>query len=371
MSLETLSESTAAQALRDRFCAQGAVAIEPGILMPADTLIDLYGEDIRARAYTSHDPARGELMLRPDFTVAVTQAHLASGQTKARYAYAGPVFRQQEDDPNRPSEYLQVGLEYFGGDDLEAEDAALFAAVSAAMSPLALRASIGDIGLLTAAIEGLSTTPVRKAALRRHLWRPRRFRTMLERFAGRKAAPAGRARLLDRIAAGSDPFAEAGPQIGLRTKEEIEARIERLQADAVEPPIPEREVVLLEQLFNLREVAQTAAEQLSDIAVDLPSIQPAVSRFTTRLAALEDLGIDISRLDFEASYGRTTLEYYDGFVFGLSAPSRPDLPTVVTGGRYDALTRVLGNGRACPAIGAAIRMHVAFELANEMRLPWP
>ena len=49
------------------------------------------------------------------------------------------------------------------------------------------------------------------------------------------------------------------------------------------------------------------------------------------------------------------MEYYDGFVFGFYAEARPDLPPVATGGRYDALTRVLGQGRSIPAVGGVIR----------------
>ncbi|MEL6840759.1 MAG: ATP phosphoribosyltransferase regulatory subunit, partial [Pseudomonadota bacterium] len=37
------------------------------------------------------------------------------------------------------------------------------------------------------------------------------------------------------------------------------------------------------------------------------------------------------------------------------AEARPDLPPVVTGGRYDALTAQLGQGRAVPAVGGVIR----------------
>jgi ATP phosphoribosyltransferase regulatory subunit len=70
----------------------------------------------------------------------------------------------------------------------------------------------------------------------------------------------------------------------------------------------------------------------------------------------------VSELDFEASYGRTTLEYYDGFVFGFYAADRPDLPSVATGGRYDALTRVLGGGRSIPAVGGVARPEVITTL---------
>lgn len=52
--------------LMSGFIANGAQPVEPAALLPADILIDLYGEDLRARAYTTHDPVEGELMLRPD-----------------------------------------------------------------------------------------------------------------------------------------------------------------------------------------------------------------------------------------------------------------------------------------------------------------
>ena len=54
-----------AEALFAAFQAAGAVAVEADTLLPAETLLDLYGEDIRARAYVTQDPLRGEMMLRP------------------------------------------------------------------------------------------------------------------------------------------------------------------------------------------------------------------------------------------------------------------------------------------------------------------
>ena len=83
-----------AMALRDGFAAQGAVIVEPPVLQPAELLLDLYGEDIRGRAYVTSDALRGEQMLRPDFTVPVVQMHMAHGAEPARYTYAGTVFRK-------------------------------------------------------------------------------------------------------------------------------------------------------------------------------------------------------------------------------------------------------------------------------------
>ena len=70
--------------LLQAFVRAGAVPVEADILQPAGTLLDLYGEDIRARAYVTDDPVKGEMMLRPDFTVPVVQAHMAHGAEPAR-----------------------------------------------------------------------------------------------------------------------------------------------------------------------------------------------------------------------------------------------------------------------------------------------
>ncbi|MFP4045181.1 MAG: ATP phosphoribosyltransferase regulatory subunit [Rhodosalinus sp.] len=345
--------------LMARFEAAGARGVDCAILQPADTLLDLYGEDIRARAYTTHDPLRGEQMLRPDFTVPVVQMHMAEGAEPARYTYAGEVFRRQEDDPDRASEYIQVGYEVFDRSDPAGAEAEVFALFAAALAPLSLRAATGDIGLLTAAVQGLTTTAPRKAALMRHIWRPRRFRQLIERFAGRAPVPPARLALLD----DPDPLAEAGPMIGLRSEDEIAARIAALREDAAAPPIAPEEVACLDAVLGVRGAAPRALERLHEVARDMPAILPAVERLTARLGALEAQGIDPARLDFEASYGRTSMEYYDGFVFGFYAEGR-DMPPVASGGRYDALTRQLGQGAEIPAVGGVIRPGLTLALGG-------
>jgi ATP phosphoribosyltransferase regulatory subunit len=100
---------------------------------------------------------------------------------------------------------------------------------------------------------------------------------------------------------------------------------------------------------------------LSRLARGMPALGPAVARLDARLGALAAKGIAVDTLDFEAGYGRTTMEYYDGFVFGFYA-ANPDMPPVATGGRYDALTAVLGQGRSIPAVGGVIRPALVAQL---------
>lgn len=350
---ETLAKATALRAL---FETQGAVVVEPPLLQPAATLLDLYGEDIRARAYVTSDALRGEQMLRPDFTVPVVQMHMAGGAEPARYTYAGEVFRRQEHDPDRANEFVQVGFEVFDRNDPAGADAEVFAHIAEALQGLPVTPVTGDLGVLMAAVQGLETTQRRKDALMRHIWRPRRFRQLLDRFAGRLAVPPARAALL-----AGQVQAEA-PLIGLRSRAEIDARIAALHEDAAAAPIAAAQVDLIAALLDVRAAMPDAVGLLHDLAVDMPQIAGAVARVAAREAALRARGIDTQALVFEASYGRATMEYYDGFVFGFRSDTRPDLPSIASGGRYDALTRRLGQGAAIPAVGGVMRPGLMLEL---------
>uniref|UniRef100_UPI0039B8BA8C ATP phosphoribosyltransferase regulatory subunit n=1 Tax=Albidovulum sp. TaxID=1872424 RepID=UPI0039B8BA8C len=201
-----MAPKAAARAEADRlmaaFRAAGALPVEADILQPAEVLLDLYGEDIRARAYVTNDPLRGEMMLRPDFTVPVVQMHMSDGAEPARYCYAGEVFRKQEHLTARKSEYVQVGYEVFTRDNPDRADAEVFALFAGLLADLRLRAATGDIAILMAAVRGLRTLDSRKAALLRHIWRPRRFTQLLDRFGGRAPVPETRARLLAALSRG-------------------------------------------------------------------------------------------------------------------------------------------------------------------------
>lgn len=356
---------TPADALGAKLLAQmqaaGAQPVAADILQPAETLLDLYGEDIRARAYVTHDPALGEMMLRPDFTVPVVQAHMREGAEPARYCYAGPVFRKQSSA--RAREYLQVGYELFARNDPARADAEVFALFARLLAGYDLRPVTGDIGILKAAVAGLDTTERRKAALMRHIWRPARFRALLDRMGGQGKLAAPRAELVARLrtAPVAELVAQAGPVIGLRSMAEIEARVQTLLEDAETPPLPAGQIAALERLLALSGPARDVLAELRAEGWD--ALTPALERLDARLQALDAAGIDTQTLPFEASFGRTTMEYYDGFVFGFVSP-RADMPPVATGGRYDALTAVLGQGRRIPAVGGVIRPETLIALGG-------
>lgn len=348
------------------FESAGASPVEVDVLQPASTLLDLYGEDIRARAYVTSDPVRGELMLRPDFTVPVAQMHLASGTGPSTYAYAGLVFRRQLPGSDRPSEFMQVGCESFGGDDSEEADAEIFALMKDAVADLGLTAVSGDLGVLLAAVESLSTTPARKAALKRHIWRPSRFKSLVESYCGKVSIqPSAAAIRPGSISEAERIVAAAGSQIGLRSASEVVERLMQKSDEADADPLDPEEANALESLFRIRGDAISALASLRRVQNRLPGIESAADRFERRIAALKAAGADTGALEFEATYGRTTLEYYNGFVFGfVNGSGGPDLPPVASGGRYDFLTRQLGGEAAPRAVGGVVRPEIALSLAG-------
>ncbi len=347
--------------------AGGAVRVEPEALQPAEVLLDLYGEDIRARAFVTRDDG-AEMMLRPDFTVPIVRLHMERGRGDGAYVYCGPVWRRQEAGSTRAREYLQAGLEIFGGDDPAAADAEALARVRDALGEAPVDLVTGDMGLALAAIDALATSPARKAALRRHLWRPVRFRALLRRYGvEHDAVTAARADLVAAVreGRGAEAIAAAGMPVGLRTAEDVLARMQRLAVEAETEALAPEQAAGIEAVLAVEGDGPGALARLQALAREMPGLGRAVDRLAARLDALAARGVDPAGLRFEGSYGRTTLEYYDGFVFGAVARGRVDLPPLASGGRYDALTRSLGGGRALPAVGGIVRPEALLALTGD------
>lgn len=334
--------------LTAHFRDAGAVPVDPGYLQPADLLLDLYGEDIRARAYRTDDPVHGEQMLRPDFTVPIVLNHMADAREPARYTYAGPVWRRQEYGAAQAREFWQVGYEIFDRTAPEAADAEVFALIQAGLADAPVTAITGDLSLIFAAISALKTTEARKAALRRHVWRPARFARLLQRFAGTAPFACDQADLPENPTA---TIAAAGQMIGLRGEDEITARIAALAEDRNTPDLSGEEVAMITALLAIKGRSAACHRGLAAIARSFPALNQPVDRMARRMEALNQRGIDADALAFDAAFGRASMEYYDGFTFAFGA----DHPApVAMGGRYDALTALLG-GAVVPAVGGVIR----------------
>lgn len=345
-------------------------------LFLGETMLDLYGEDLRARAFLIPDAARrNELVLRPDFTVPVALAHGQQGwEREAAYSYAGPVFRRQERGLGRPMEYVQTGIERFGDADPVMADAAVFALLWQGLDALGVRpeATIGDLSIPFALLDALEMPSLRRAALKRHFWRPARFQALIARACNRPE-PSPARKVLLAASGGRTPadsvrqlMLAAGEPVGARTADEVIARGRRLASEAAEPPMREPEARLIAEVMAVRGPALEAPDRLRRIAGAAGiGIDAAIDRLEARLAALEARGVETGRLVFDAAFGRN-LEYYDGFVFEMRrAPRGAVHPPLAGGGRYDAMTTRLGAAAPVPAIGGMIRPEAVLASRGE------
>src|SRR5436190_16715837 len=146
-----------ADTLLQSFAQAGYVHAEPDILQPADPFLDLSGEDIRKSLYLTTDASGAELCLRPDLTIPVARDYLASAAAgrPAGFCYLGPVFRYR---PDKPSEFVQAGVESFGRKDIAAADAEMLALGLEATAAFGIREvdiRTGDVGLFAALIGAL------------------------------------------------------------------------------------------------------------------------------------------------------------------------------------------------------------------------
>jgi ATP phosphoribosyltransferase regulatory subunit len=341
--------------------------VEPPILQPADVFLDRSGEEIRRRTFVLTDPAGRELCLRPDLTIPVCRMHLANGgKFPARLSYHGPAFRASLNEPERPSQFLQTGVECLGVRNLETADTevlnlAVEGVRAAGLEQFSIQ--IGDLALFAGLVDALDIPAQWRGRLKRHFWRPDYFRELLDRLSNGGSVPGER--YLAHLGTADEEQARGalsglmdylgGTPLGGRTREEIVDRLMEQAAEAAAVRLDKSAVALIERVLS---VSGPALKSITGIRALLKrhgvGLDEPLERMQSRIAALAKLGLADKRVTFAARFGRN-MEYYTGFVFELWSRDSEGPVQVAGGGRYDTLLRTLGATGDIPAVGCAIR----------------
>jgi len=338
--------------------------IEPEILQPASVFLDLSGEDIRGRLYLTSDASGTELCLRPEYTIPVCRAYLASPQAgeAAAFSYNGPVFRYR---PGESGEFRQAGIESFGRRDREAADAEILAVALEAVEAAGgkrLAVTMGDAGLFARLLDVIDVSPLWRRRLKRGFAAGKTLASVM----AQDAAPlqtdhSGVLSALEKVdqkgarALVQDLLSIAGiSTVGGRTSGEIAERFLEQASIKSGSGFAASQREMIEQFLAVTgdpDQCSTALRRLTATAgLDL---HEALDSYDTRTNFLAARGIDVSKLRFAAAFGRH-LDYYTGFVFEARDPDRPAAGVIVGGGRYDQLLQRLGATAELPAVGAAI-----------------
>jgi ATP phosphoribosyltransferase regulatory subunit len=354
-------------AIRAPFAALGAALVDAPVMQPLGLLLDLAGEAMRARLFVVQGDGE-EACLRPDFTIPIARMHIASGGSEGRYTYEGKAFRVSPRGSDHPEEFLQIGLEAFGGASApvaDAEVAGLAWRSAAAGGRDDLRMTLGDVGLFSTFVGGLGLSAAQAARLRRAFSRPAAVAAEL----ARAAAPAPAPRQGDRLAgliAGlpeveacavlEDVWALAGIEpVGGRTAGEIVHRLVERADAARGARISEAAADLIRRYLAITDTPYRALDRIAGLAREAAvDLAPPLADWSARLAALAAVGAPEDRLMLQTGFGRA-FGYYDGFLFEvLSAALGADSP-VAGGGRYDSLPSRLGAATGASAVGCMVR----------------
>jgi ATP phosphoribosyltransferase regulatory subunit len=365
---QTKGPDARAEALVASYERAGYARVAPAILQPAEPFLDLSGEDIRKRMFLTTAPGGAEFCLRPDLTIPVSRDYLASAQAgrPAGFCYLGPVFRHS---PDGAAEFMQAGIESFGRNDRAAADAEMLALGLEATAGYGLASPdirTGDVALFAALIAGLELAPAWKRRLVKDFNRKTNLAADLNRLmlGGNNARPEYQGVLA--ALAGSDPkgahalvtdlLSIAGINaVGGRSVGEIADRFLEQSALGASSKLPRDVRGLIERFLAIAGDPDRAAAELRALAADAnlaSEMAPALDLFESRNGFLAAHEIDPKRIQFSTAFGRG-FDYYTGFVFELTDPSRTGDP-LVAGGRYDGLLTRLGSAEPIAAVGLAV-----------------
>ena len=364
----TLDGERLALRLLEQFTASGYEPIEPAMLLPADTVLDHMGEDIRRRLLLTVDPSGRELCLRPDFTLPVALEHIRRGGGSARYAYAGTAFRfPTSSDPLRVSaEFRQAGIEDYGAADAVVADAGMVGAALSAIrsaTDVPMRLTLGDVSVFGAVVAALRLSRAWTQRLHRLFWRHSETGGIAQAVREGDAGAAGdsfSAALADMDQDTARGLVEqvmgiAGvAAVGGRSAREIAGRYVSRARTTREGPLSDAVVGALDACLAIEAAPREAVAALRDLASrhDL-DIAATIDGLDARLRNLEALGVDLGEARFAAAFGRR-IEYYTGFVFELRAVGSETLGAIAGGGRYDRFLSDLGAPGPIPAVGCSI-----------------
>ena len=346
----------------------GARWTDAPTLQPLSLLLDLAGEGMRSRLFVVQEEGGEELALRPDFTVSLARAFAASGVAEGRWLYEGAAFRVSPSGSGRSSEFLQLGVEVFGG----AADPAVEDAEVAALAWAAARAGgrddlsllFGDIGLFAAFLQALDLPDGVRTRLHRAFAGGRSVRAELDRLAtGEPVRAAGEGRLASLLA--EIPEAEAAAvleevwrlagiqPVGGRGASEIVHRLtERAEAERA-PRLSPEERELIARYLEVRGAPAAVLDQVQELAQARGGgLDPVIEGWRRRLHALAHGGAPVDALTLDCGFARP-FGYYDGVLFEVRSAALGDA-AVAAGGRSDGLVARLG-GAPTPSVGCMVR----------------
>ncbi|SEK07545.1 ATP phosphoribosyltransferase regulatory subunit [Achromobacter sp. NFACC18-2] len=306
--------------LLDLYRTYGFELVAPPLVEYIDSLLSGTGSDLDLRTCKLVDQLSGRTLgVRADMTPQVTRidAHLLNRAGVTRLCYCGNVLHARPSDLLSSRELLQIGAEIYGHAGFEA-----------------------DLEIIQLVLETVAIAGVRNPRL--DLCHPGVLRALLKSDPAAAELAQDAIRLMrDKDVPGLGELASRAPGI----------RPETLKA-----------LQLLPTLYGGPDVLKTARRELPS----LPGVAEALDALQSLVDAMPNVSFSVDLADV-GGYA-----YHSGVKFALYAEGWHD--ALVSGGRYDDVSRAFGRARPATGFSLDLRKLAAglppAERARAVRAPW-
>lgn len=379
---------SAIRSARDVLYSRGYQPIETPLIEQTELFLRRSGGLLSSQLFDFLAPDGSDITLRPELTAPVIRYALEQGGTMRpmRYQYASPIFRYTERPFDAPPnsvpskrQYIQAGAELIGATQAAADGEIIATAYEMAkrlgIQDVAIR--VGHVGLiwemlgrfklseraalfLANHVSDFSTSDDDGAAIESEAIRLGLMPTDSQQSVETQASAA---HLLTRLATGSVQLPSAAEQTS-RTAEEVVAGLRRkVESDVANSDFP-KAMELMRRIARIDHDAITNAARIAEEfgLGDLDNI----GAIQSVVDAAESAGVDAS--DISVDFGlATSIAYYSGMIFDVSASIDGEHVALGGGGRYDGLATALGSDKDVPALGFALNLDTILELNGGSR----
>ncbi len=374
---------SAIRTARDVLYSRGYQPIETPLIEQTELFLRRSGGLLSSQLFDFLAPDGSDITLRPELTAPVIRHALEQGGTMhpMRYQYAAPIFRYTERPFDAPPnsvpskrQYIQAGAELIGATQAAADGEIIGTAYEMAkrlgIRDVAIR--VGHVGLIWEMLGRFRLSERAALFLANHVSdfskgdddgdavesEAIRLGLMPTDSQQSVETQASAAHLLTRLATGSVQLPSAAEQTS-RTAEEVVAGLRRkVESDVANSDFP-KAMELMRRIARINGdtitiAARIAAEYGLGGLDNIGAIQSVVD-------AAESAGVDAS--DISVDFGlATSIAYYSGMIFEVSAVVDGEHVALGGGGRYDGLATALGSDEDVPALGFALNLDTILEL---------
>ena len=339
------------------------------------------GGELTSKLYSFTDPGGNRVSLRPEFTSSVIRRFVENGSQAdlpARWYYAGPVFRYDEDVSCR--QFTQVGAEIVGASGAEA-DAEAVGLACASLEAAGLRGAvvrIGHLGVLNDLIAGLGVSSRAKMMAISSAPDLKLERTNVQGLmedaralgllgtgpVGAREQPSRRESDADGETIHDALAAAMSSTLGRRSGRQIVDRLMRKAHEVDRPADLEKAFELTSRLARAEGPPGPAIEKARSVAASYGLEATSLDELESLFAALERTPARSGDVVLDMGFTRG-IAYYSGITFELTGPQGCGSAPLGGGGRYDGLVKALGGGDV-PALGFAFTTeHIVAALNGE------